>query len=235
MSVRLTTFLKDFWRLFFPKSCCVCGTPLVGDEEGVCTRCLLSIPLAESTLQDGNFLETRFQGRVSIEAASALLHFRKDTPSQNILHSIKYYNNYPLAKIMGRQMGHMIKDSGRFDSVDLLIPVPLHRRKERQRGYNQSLLLCQGITEVWPRPISTGNLIRTTNTKSQTHKTREERLVNMEDVFEVLHPEELENKHILLIDDVITTGATTEGCCLALLSEAHLRISIAALAVAGDQ
>lgn len=191
--------------------------------------------MAVNTRKKGNYLEQRYQGRIPVEAAMALLQFQRGNSTQKILHNIKYYNNQPLATIMGRQMGLMLKESGRFDSVDLLMPVPLHPRKERQRGYNQSLLLCQGIAEVWPKPISHGNLIRHTNTKSQTHKSREERLANMEDVFEMLRPEELKDKHILLIDDVITSGATTEGCCLALLSETRLRISIASLAVAGDQ
>ena len=135
---------------------------------------------------------------------------------------------------MGRQLGLHLINSGLFDDVDLLIPVPLHRSKERRRGYNQSLLLCEGIAQTFPRPIVSGNLIRTRHTESQTHKTRIERLDNMKGVFALKNPDELKGKHILLIDDVITTGATTEACWMALRSVEGVQISIASLAISGD-
>ena len=135
---------------------------------------------------------------------------------------------------MGRQLGLHLNKSGLFDDVDLLMPVPLHRNKERRRGYNQSLLLCEGIIQTFPRPIVSGNLIRTRHTESQTHKTRIERLDNMKGVFALKNPDELKGKHILLIDDVITTGATTEACWMALRSVEGVQISIASLAISGD-
>ena len=135
---------------------------------------------------------------------------------------------------MGRQLGLHLNKSVLFDDVDLLMPVPLHRHKERRRGYNQSQLICEGIIQTFPRPIVSGNLIRTRHTDSQTHKTRIERLDNMKGVFALKNPDELKGKHILLIDDVITTGATTEACWMALRSVEGVQISIASLAISGD-
>lgn len=226
--------MRSLLRLFFPRVCAVCGTPLVADEQLLCSRCLLSLPLAIGAKEEDNFIEKRFWGRIPIQAATALLLFHRGNPSQQILHDIKYYGNEPLALFMGRQLGRWIADSHRFDNVDLLLPVPLHRRKERRRGYNQSLLLCRGIAEVFPRPIVTGNLIRQKMTDTQTHKNRQQRLDNMQSVFSVRNPQALGHMHLLLIDDVITTGATTEACYQALKQIEDLQISIASLAVAGD-
>ena len=225
---------RNFIELFFPKTCCVCGTPLVGSEHDICTRCLLSLPEALTSLYDNNFVERRFFGRVPVEHCTALLLYKRQSNAQKILHQIKYYGNEELALTMGRQLGLHLAKSGLFDSVDILIPVPLHRRKERQRGYNQSLRLCEGIAQTFPRPIISGNLVRKHRTESQTHKTRIQRLDNMKGVFAVIEPEALKNKHILLVDDVITTGATTEACWMALRDIEGLRISIASLAVSGD-
>ena len=227
-------WLRDLIELFYPHQCCLCGTPLVDGEEQICTACLLSLPEALTAQSDGNFVEKRFIGRIPIQNATALLIFKRKSNAQKILHQIKYYGNERLAIIMGRQLGLRLAESGLYDSVDILVPVPLHRRKEQRRGYNQSLLLCKGIAQTFQRPIVSGNLIRTRHTESQTKKTRVERLENMKDVFSVLDPETLKDKHILLVDDVITTGATTEACWMALRTVEGLSISIAALAVSGD-
>ena len=206
----------------------------MGDEHELCTSCLLELPHTHILHNDNNFIEKRFLGRLPLQHATALLIFSKKGKTQSILHQIKYKGNEKLAIDMGRLLGTHIAQSGLFDDVDILIPVPLHRRKERKRGYNQSLLLCKGVAQVFSRTIVSDNLVRMRHTESQTHKNRQQRLENMEGVFHVKRPEELEGKHILLIDDVITTGATTEACCKPLLSIKGLRISIASLAVSGD-
>ncbi len=226
--------LRNLLELFFPRNCCVCGELLVGDEHDICSRCLLNLPEAYNALGEENFVERRLMGRIPIVAVTALLTFKHGNDTQTLLHQIKYQGNERLALTMGRQMGIRLSESKRFDDVDLIIPVPLHPRKERQRGYNQSLLLCQGITQNFPRPIEQNNLIRTQHTSSQTHKNRQQRLENMKGVFTVKEPDRLKGKHLLLIDDVITTGATTEACCLSLLAVEGVRISVAALAVTGD-
>lgn len=227
-------WLRDFIELFYPRCCCVCGTPLVGDENEICTTCLLDLPEALSAQRDGNFVEKRFIGRVPIEHATALLIFRRMSNAQKILHQIKYNGNEHLAITMGRQLGLRLAESGLYDDVDLLMPVALHRRKERRRGYNQSLRICEGIAQTFPRPICSDNLIRTRHTESQTSKNRIQRLENMKNVFALRDEKSLEGKHVLIIDDVITTGATVEACWTALSKVNGLRISIAALAVSGD-
>jgi len=227
-------WINDFIRLFFPRTCVACGTPLVDGEQHLCTACLLKLPEVQTANDNANFVERRFMGRIPIRHATALLLFQQKTASQSILHQIKYNGNEQLAILMGRQLGTKIATCGLFDDVDLLVPVPLHPRKERHRGYNQSERLCQGIAQTFPRPIAKGNLMRTHHTESQTHKNRIERLENMKDVFAVADPDALQGKHLLLVDDVITTGATTEACWVALSTIKGLSISIAALAVSGD-
>lgn len=227
-------WINDFIRLFFPRNCIVCGTPLVDGEEELCTACLFSLPEVHTANSNENLVERRLRGRVPVQHATALLVFQRKNSTQTILHQIKYSSNQKLAHIMGRQLGLHIARSGQFDDVDIIVPVPLHRRKERRRGYNQSLLLCRGLAQTFERPIADGILVRTRHTESQTHKNRIERLENMKGVFAVTDPKALQGKHILLVDDVITTGATTEACYAALSSVDGLRVSIAALAVSGD-
>ena len=227
-------WINDFIRLFFPRNCIVCGTPLVDGEEELCTACLFSLSEVHTANSNENLVERRLRGRVPVQHATALLVFQRKNSTQTILHQIKYSSNQKLAHIMGRQLGLHIARSGQFDDVDIIVPVPLHRRKERRRGYNQSLLLCRGLAQTFERPIADGILVRTRHTESQTHKNRIERLENMKGVFAVTDPKALQGKHILLVDDVITTGATTEACYAALSSVDGLRVSIAALAVSGD-
>lgn len=226
--------LRDLLYLFFPRACCLCGKPLVDGEEEVCLHCLSDLPEALNATNSNNVISRRLQGRVPLQAATALLLFKRKNKAQKVLHQIKYYGNEQLAIIMGRQLGLSLSKKPAFNDIDLLVPVPLHPRKIRIRGYNQSLLLCKGIADVFHRPICDNNLIRTRHTDTQTRKTREERLDNMQGVFALRNPEQLKNKHILLVDDVLTTGATTEGCWSALKNVEGLKISLASLAVSGD-
>lgn len=226
--------LKDFIELFFPRTCCICGRPLVGDEKELCLHCQSDLPEALNTSRHDNFVTLRLQGRVPLEAATAMLIFKRGNSTQTILHQIKYHGNERLAILMGQQLGRLLAANSLFDSVDMIIPVPLHPRKIRYRGYNQSLLICKGIVKEFTRPISDNNLIRTRHTETQTRKNREERLENMKDVFALLDPSQLQGKHILLVDDVLTTGATTEACWTALKKVEGLKISIATLAASGD-
>ncbi len=228
------SLIRDFIELFFPHNCCICGDPLVDGEQEICVKCLMDMPRTRGATGDANYVEKKFIGRIPITAATALLIFNRRNISQKILHQIKYHGNEQLAIVMGRQLGLLIATDSRFHDVDLLVPVPLHKRKERRRGYNQSLLLCQGIAQTLPLPIVGGNLIRNRHTATQTRKNRQQRLDNMRDVFAVCDARQFEGRHILLVDDVITTGATSEACCQTLLTIPGIRISVAALAVAGD-
>ena len=228
------SILKDFINLFFPRTCSICGRLLLGDEVEICLHCLSDLPEALSANAEENMVTRRLMGRIPVEAASALLIFKQGNSAQKVLHQIKYYGNERLANQMGIMMGEKLATSGLFDNVDIIIPVPLHPKKIRIRGYNPSLLLCRGIVKSFPKPICDNNLIRTRHTETQTRKSREERLDNMQGVFALRNPKELANKHILLVDDVITTGATTEACWSALKNIEGIKISLASLAVSGD-
>ena len=223
--------LHDLLQLFYPDLCCHCGEPLVGDERHLCTRCMAKIPWAHHALAPGNEVEQRLAGRIPCQSAAALLLFRQGNIAQTIVHQIKYRGNLAMAQQYGRLLGAELQSSGRFSNIDCLVPVPLHRRRKRHCGYNQSELLCEAMAEVMHLPVVADNLYRRHYTDTQTHKNRQARMDNMKEVFAVRHPERFENKHILLVDDIITTGATTENCYHALRIVPNLQISIAALAV----
>lgn len=223
----------EFIRLIFPSTCCSCGRALVGDERHLCSHCLLHLPYAHFSSAPDNFVERHFIGRVPIQSATTLLVFRQANITQHIIHEIKYYGNRALAHQMGRMLGAELMASGRFATVDGILPIPLHRRRLRQRGYNQSELISQGIAETFGRPVVNDQMERTRYTDTQTHRDRPSRIENMEDVFRVKHPEQLEGRHLLLVDDVITSGATIESCWRVLSAIPDIKVSVASLSMAG--
>lgn len=220
--------------LFFPDTCCHCGERLVGEKGRLCTNCQLHLPVTDYATRINNISEQRLAGRIPFVAATSYLTFSHGNVTQSIIHDIKYRRGTVLARTTGNWLGMSLKESDRFDSVDTIIPVPLHRRKQRRRGYNQSTLICYGIAETFPHPVVEDCLLRHTYTSTQTHLSRSERSENMKGVFSLHHPQLLENKHILLVDDILTTGATIEACWSVLKEVKGIRISIATLAVAGD-
>lgn len=226
--------LQDLWRIFLPHLCIHCGEPLVGDEQDLCTHCLTQTAWLSNDTAEDNTVEQRLAGHIPFEAAAVLMAFRKGTVAQSILHNIKYYHNTRLADQYGRLLGETLVASGRFGDIDCLVPVPLHPLKQLRRGYNQSQLLCEAIARVMHLPIESHCLYRRHYTQSQTRKSHQERQDNMRGVFAVHRPDRLAGKHILLVDDIITTGATTTACYDALAAIPGLRISLAALAVAAD-
>lgn len=223
--------LKDLLRLIFPDFCIHCGTPLVGDEKHLCTHCLIEIPWARQASASENPTELRLTGRIPCQAAATLMTFQKGNVAQSIVHHIKYYGFTSLGTQYGRLLGQELKSSGRFNDIDYIVPVPLHWFKKLRRGYNQSELICEGMAKELGIPVVKRNLRRKKYTQTQTHKNRDERQRNIKDVFSIRNPEQFQGKHILLVDDIITTGATTEGCYQTLKSIPGLRISVAALAL----
>ena len=228
---QFSRLLREFSRIILPHPCIHCGEPLVGDERDLCTRCIAQIPWFNTDAEDDNAMELRLAGHFPFEAATALMTFRKGNVAQSIVHQIKYHHNTRLADQFGRLLGEMLTASGRFDDIDSLVPVPLHPFKHLYRGYNQSQLLCEAIAQVMHLPIENHSLYRCHYTQSQTRKNHQQRQDNMQGVFAIRHPERLEGKHILLVDDIVTTGATTSACYDALRTIPGLRISLAALAV----
>lgn len=233
MSRSALPHLRDLFRILFPELCCHCGEPLVGDEQYLCTACMMHTTWAGGAGHPDNNVEQRLLGRIPCQAAAALLIFQKDTPVQSIAHQIKYHGNYRMARQYGHLLGVELERSGRFQDVDCIVPVPLHWRKQLERGYNQSQLLAEAVAKVLHRPVEAHNLYRKRYTDTQTRKNRLDRLDNMEGVFGLRRPEAWTDRHILLIDDIITTGATTEACYRALQGVPGLKISVASLALAG--
>lgn len=226
-------FVRDLFDIFFPKSCCCCGKVLLSTENQICTDCILGLPLTDYSSKLDNPVEKVFWGRVQVEAATALLSFSKKGSVQKILHSIKYKDNKEMAVFMGRQLGMALAESHRFDDVDYLVPVPLHPKKFKKRGYNQSEEIAKGVAVHFPKTLCTDVLVRTEFTQTQTKKSRFSRWENVNNKFTLADSSFFEGKHVLIIDDVITTGATLESCANAVLQTQNVKISIAGLAFAG--
>ena len=220
--------------LLYPSVCAACGTPLFKWEKLVCMRCRNLLPKTGYELNEDNPLATMFYGKVRLKAVTSCFFFSKEGKVQRLIHELKYKGNADAGVFLGQELGKTIMEAPLFQGIDYLIPVPLHPKRERQRGYNQSMMIAQGISEMTGIPIGDRFLLRSVNTATQTHKSKEERWQNVKDIFELGHPEQLEGKYVLLIDDVLTTGATLEACALRLSSIPRITISCATAACAGQ-
>lgn len=222
----------DFFNLLFPELCSACAVQLFHGERFICTRCTYDLPFTDFHLYAENPVAKLFWGRIPCRAAMAMLYFRKGTKVQNLIHQLKYKGQTDLGFELGRMLGEKLLSAADYIKADLIIPIPLHPRKLRSRGYNQSKTIADGMASVLQLPVNTTQLIRKVPTTTQTKKTRFERSENMKAVFIVLEPDKLKDKHIILVDDVITTGATLESCGQVLLDCGISKLSITALAYA---
>ncbi len=219
-------------HLFYPRLCEGCNKPLVAGEELLCVGCAVELPETNYHNISDNESALRFAGRIPFQYATTLAYFTNDGLLQHLLHGLKYKGKQEIGYYLGRRLGLGLRETDWIASVDLIIPVPLHITKQNSRGFNQSKLIADGIASVTNQPVSEGMLTRVRNTETQTHKTRTERVNNMQDAFTITAPGTLTNKHILLCDDVLTTGATLEACALALLAAEGVKISIATIGIA---
>lgn len=224
--------LDALLHLFFASLCAGCNEPLSRGERILCARCLFELPETGFHLMENNPVEQLFTGRIPVSAATACYFFHKNVSLQHIIHQFKYQNRKETAVFMGRLMGSMLQQSIFYSQIDGIIPVPLHSKKQMLRGYNQSELLSEGMADILHIPIIKKGLVRMEATESQTKKSRLERWQNVKDAFQVTEPVAIKGKHLLLVDDVITTGATIEACAEALLQVPGVKVSIAALAKA---
>ena len=224
--------LNDLLNLFYPRLCLLCQRSLVEGEEHICLHCSNHLPYTHFTNMETNPVCLLLQGKTSFVAATALLHFTKGGRGQKLIHSSKYHGNKKLGYELGRMAATTYRETGLFDTVDLLLPVPLHPKRMRQRGYNQSEWIAYGIRSVTGIAVDTSPLSRIKKTESQTRKQIFERSENVEDIFRVENTDTLKNKHILLVDDVITTGSTMNACAEAMKAISGIRISILGIAVA---
>lgn len=210
----------------------LCQTPLVGGEEHICLKCLCDLPRTGHNFLEENPATYLFGGKVPVYHAAAFLHYEKGGHVQLLIHSLKYHDNREIGFRLGRMAGLRYQKAILSDRPDLLLPVPLHPKKRKQRGYNQSEWIARGLNTLLKLPIDTTSLRRTKETETQTHKQTYDRWLNMQDIFSVVDSEALAGKHILLIDDVITTGSTIGACAEALLTIPGVRVSVLAIAMA---
>jgi ComF family protein len=200
------------------------------NERLICTECYILIPRTNYHLKPDNPVSQLFWGRCMIEQAAAFSFYTRDSRIRRLIHQLKYKGIREVGPELGRIYARTLKSSGFLNDIDLIIPVPLHPSKKRQRGYNQSDLISLGISEVSGIPMESDLLVRKTVSKTQTRKTRYDRWINVEDIFRVTDQDRIENMHILLVDDVITTGSTLEACASELLKVENVKVSVAALA-----
>lgn len=230
----MMNILTDLWQLLFPQRCLLCEKQLFHPEKVLCTACLAGLPRTGFHWKKENVVERNFWGKLPIERATSFLYYTKGGDVRQLLYELKYHGNKEVGEVMGRIMAAELLSSCFFEGIDLIIPVPLHRRKERQRGYNQSECVARGIADITGLPVYTHLVVRDRYTATQTHKGQYERWENVRNLFVCSSPELLENKNILLVDDVLTTGATIVSCADALHNIPGLRVSVLTLALAGE-
>lgn len=229
----MKAFFQNLLQTLFPSTCACCGDVLVSGEKQICINCLAELSATLYSAHNDNRTERQLAGRIPFLYATSIYVFRQGNTVQKLIHAMKFHGNSDLCILIGRQMGLELLASGRFDDIDLLVPVPLHWRRRLQRGYNQSELLCRGIAQVMHRPVNTRALVRHRHTHQQSLQASTEREANVEGAFSIRRPDDLSGKHILLVDDVLTTGATLTSCCDAFKQVKDIRISIATLSIAG--
>jgi len=227
--------LSDLLSLLLPRTCPACRKQLKDWEKCLCLNCLGQLPVTHFHRDPDNKLAEMFWGRIRLEQAIAWFYFRKGSAYQDALHKLKYNNRPDIGQQLGKQYGHELFRSTEFIRPDILIPVPLNTKRLRKRGYNQSEMIARGLSEGLHIPCLTGMLTRPLATSTQTRKSRYERYLNVTGKFKTVNSEILESRHILLIDDVITTGATLEACAEVLLTVPGVRVSVAALAWAKNE
>ncbi len=229
--IRLKEIKDSFLHLLFPHVCAGCGNDILNEETVLCMRCIDAMPETNFEMHPNNPVEKIFWGRLPLVGATAQFYFTKESLMQHLMHQFKYKTNRELGLQLGRIMGEQIKKSGRF-AVDALIPLPLFPVKEKRRGYNQATVLCEGMAESMGVPVLDKAITRPQHTETQTKKGRIERWKNMEGKFILSNPDTILNKHLLLVDDVVTTGATFEACGNELLKAENVKLSLASLCIA---
>jgi ComF family protein len=222
----------DLFSLFFPNLCLGCGQPLIKGEEVICSICHFHLPKTYFHNDPENPLNRVFWGRVNLEAVASYLYFHKGSTVQHLLHQLKYKGRQEIGLRIGKWYGLELRQADVFRDTELIIPVPLHPRKFRKRGYNQSQAFAEGLASVMKAKPEIRCLYRKVDSNTQTRKARYNRWENVENIFAVDHPERIQSHHLLLVDDVITTGATLESCAQALLEVSGVKVSIATIAFA---
>jgi ComF family protein len=230
--VSLREIKDSLLHILFPHVCNGCGSDIINEDTMLCMQCISELPETRFHLHAANPVEKIFWGRLPLVDGTAQYYFTKESLMQRLMHQFKYRGNKELGKQLGRLIGNDLRETNRFNLLDALVPLPLFPAKEKSRGYNQATVLCEGIAEILDIEILKDVIIRVQATETQTKKGRMERWENIKGKFELVRPEKIRDLHILLVDDVITTGATLEACGQELLKGANTRLSIATLCFA---
>ena len=229
----ISNVFVDVASLFLPRTCLACGRVLLEKEGCICLSCRYNIPLTGFAKRRDNPIKSLFDNMIPVEAATAMFWYVNGTDWQHLVHNFKYHGRWFFAQKMGEWLGEELQDSGNFGDVDVIVPIPLHYRRRVRRGYNQSEQLALGVARKMGVKCDFRAVRRKVYNDSQTQKSRKERWDNVEQIFEVRSAERLRGRHVLLIDDVLTTGATMISCAESILKacDGEVRISIASLAV----
>jgi ComF family protein len=222
--------LKNLFKLLFPTLCDGCNSLLIKNEKILCTSCVYNLPFTNHHLIDNNETKNKFYGLIDIEFACSMLLFSHDGIVQKMIHQLKYKNRQEIGNYLGELYIPEIKNKIITNKIDYIIPVPLHHEKMKKRGYNQITTFCETLSKELEIPYNSEILFRNKNTATQTKKNKEERqAINLKS-FEAKTDIQFQNKHFLLVDDVITTGSTIESCAKALLKIPNTKVSIIAIA-----
>ena len=221
-------WISDLIDLIFPRTCVVCGELLSPQEKDICINCLSTLPKIEKIHLDE--IEKSFWGKVEIERATSFMYYHKNSPYNNLIHRLKYKNRPDTGDRLAFLAAKEIAESGFFDDIDAIVPLPLSKRKMRQRGYNQCDYIAKGLSRATGIPVIKNAVKRLKSNETQTHKSRDERWQNVEGIFALSDATLLEGKHILLIDDILTTGATLASCAKSIQEGCQCKISIFTLA-----
>ncbi len=220
----------DFLALFYPKYCYACGKKMVNQEILLCTECELHLPLTDFHTYTPNPMEKMFWGRVEVEAAASYFYFRKGSGVQSLIHHLKYKGKREIGVFFGHRLGLNLSEHPVFSTADAIVPVPLHPKRQRERGYNQSEAVAEGMAEVLHLPVVSDALVRSRATSTQTRRGVYQRWENVSGIFEIRDAASLQGRHLILVDDVTTTGATMEAAARCLQSLPGVKVSLASLA-----
>lgn len=229
MTIKGKEIFKEFSSLFFPNCCPVCDTRLTAKEEVICLSCLHKLPRTNNFNEPGNIEETRLAGRFPFERIATYSIFSQSGILQPLIHDLKYNGKKETGFFLGKLFGKDIAGSDFIGSIDYIVPVPLHPKKEKQRGYNQAEMIALGISHGTNIPVSKNNLIRNIYNPTQTKLSGAQRWKNVKGIFKVENPDAFYDKHVLIVDDIITTGSTLEACADALSVCKDVKISIATI------